>query len=117
MVKYTNKQFVTKVGGKKSKFKSGMVREIHGLRPRYDLIYIPLLTRWAALMARGVEKYGERNWEKADSEDELNRFYAAAFRHFVQWIENADDGEDHAAAVIFNIGGAELVKEKLKGKK
>ncbi|MFI9629249.1 dATP/dGTP diphosphohydrolase domain-containing protein [Streptomyces sp. NPDC052042] len=95
-----------------------------------------LLTCCAALMTSGAEKYtrygectcsegekdagqhlpgcpaltistrGERNWEKADSQAELDRMKASAFRHFMQWLTGETD-EDHAAAVVFNLLAAE----------
>lgn len=74
-----------------------------------------MLTRWAGLMTRGADKYGRRNWELADSEEEYARFRASAFRHFVQWLCDQDD-EDHAAAVFFNINAAEYMKGKLDGR-
>ena len=66
------------------------------------------------LMARGERKYGERNWEKANSEEELLRFKASANRHFEQWLNGYDTEEDHAAAILFNIQAYERLKEKLK---
>lgn len=73
----------------------------------------PMLVRWAELMGRGANKYGERNWEKAQTEPELKRFQASAFRHFVQWYFGLNQEEDHAAAVLFNISGAEYVKARI----
>jgi hypothetical protein len=61
------------------------------------------------LMARGAEKYDERNWEQAAGDEEYGRFLESAFRHFMQWF-NGELDEDHAAAVLFNIMGAEYVK-------
>jgi EAL domain-containing protein (putative c-di-GMP-specific phosphodiesterase class I) len=80
---------------------------------RYDLIYMPMLTRWANHMTKGAAKYSAHNWERAETVEELDRFLQSAFRHFVQWFTNEDNLEDHASAVFFNISGAELVKEKL----
>jgi hypothetical protein len=108
--------YKTKDSGKRVDFKSGMRRDTQEGKPRYDLIYIPMLTRLAELHTRGCEKYGERNWENANSQEELNRFKQSAFRHFIQWMSNMDD-EDHASAVEFNINAAEMVKSKLNGKK
>lgn len=100
-------------------YESGMKREPQNNRERFDLIApncIPynetMLYRWAMLMAKGCDKYGERNWEKASSNDELSRFKQSAFRHFMKWIQGEVD-EDHAAAVMFNISGAEMVKCKI----
>jgi hypothetical protein len=115
--KMTDK-FITKDSGKRAKFNSGMQRDIQDDKPRFDLI-IPkeqkyentLLYRWAMLMNRGAKKYNERNWEKANGEEEMNRFKASAIRHFFQWMSGEED-EDHAVAVLFNINGYEYVKEK-----
>jgi len=110
------KKFVTKDSGKREEYKSGMRRDTQEGKARYDLV-IPLntknhmLKRWAGLMERGMAKYGYRNWEKAESEEEMIRFKASAFRHFVQWFEGEED-EDHAAAVYFNIQAFEFLKEK-----
>ena len=100
-------------------YSSGMKREPQGLRERFDLITpecLPynqtMLYRWAVLMAKGAEKYGEHNWEQATGEDELSRFKQSAFRHFMKWFGGEHD-EDHASAVFFNISGAEMVKIKM----
>jgi len=115
-------QFITKDSGKRQEYKSGMKRDVQTGKPRYDLC-IPkdmpdnMLKRWAELMARGAEKYGIRNWELADSQEEADRFKASCFRHFMQWFSGETD-EDHAAACYYNIQAYEYVKGKLdKAKK
>jgi hypothetical protein len=45
---------------------------------------------------------------KARGLEEYERFRESAFRHFLQWF-NGETDEDHAAAVYFNINGAEYV--------
>lgn len=114
--KNTKKAFITKDSGKREEYNSGMKRDTQDDKPRYDLVHTPMLTRWAALMARGAVKYGERNWERANSSVEAARFKASAFRHFIQWIEG-DLDEDHAAAILFNVSAFEMVSEKLRRKK
>lgn len=104
--------YKTKDSGQRQQYETGMVRDTSEDKPRYDLVYMPMLKRWAELMGRGCTKYGERNWEKAATEPELARFKESAFRHFVQWVMD-DKDEDHAAAVFFNISGAEHVKAKI----
>ncbi len=89
-----------------------MRRDLQDNKPRYDLVYMPMLTRLAELHARGVAKYGNRNWELAESMEEYERFKQSALRHMIQWFEEQDD-EDHAAAIQFNINAAEMVKDKL----
>ena len=116
-------RYVTKDSGKRIHYKSGMMRDADPTKARFDLI-IPLdvpyedqiLTRFAELMRRGAEKYSARNWEKADSQTELDRFKESAMRHIFQWFCGETD-EDHAAGVLFNIMGYETVKYKLYNNK
>lgn len=113
-------KFVTKDSGKREEFDSGMVRDTQDDKPRFDLL-LPIgvpygdqfLTRVAGLLARGAEKYAERNWEMAQGEVELTRFKASALRHLMQYLAGETD-EDHASAVVFNLMGAHLVEWKLK---
>lgn len=104
--------YVTKDSGAREEYASGMVRDTQEGKPRYDLVDRPMLKRWAELMGRGAEKYGEDNWRLAASHDELRRFKASAFRHFMQWLDGERD-EDHAAAVFFNIAAAEDLEARL----
>lgn len=97
--------------GERMEFSTGMVRDSAD-KIRYDLIYMPMLKRWADHMTKGAKKYKPRNWELASTPAELDRFLSSAFRHFVQWF-NGEEDEDHASACWFNICGAEMVKEKL----
>lgn len=107
--------FITKDSGERQQFSTGMKRDVQTDKPRYDLIGSGwmLIKRWAELMGRGAIKYGELNFEKAATEEELRRFKASALRHMIQWFHGEVD-EDHAAAVCFNLAGAEMVKVKLK---
>jgi hypothetical protein len=112
-------KFITKDSGQREEFATGMVRDITDGKVRFDLVMVEdlpyedqLLTRWAELLGRGAVKYGDRNWEKAATGDELARFKGSAFRHLMQWL-CGDADEDHAAAVLFNLAGAELVKHRL----
>lgn len=116
-------QFVTKDSGKRESYDSGMVRDTQDDKPRFDLL-LPIgvpysdqfLTRVAGLLARGAEKYSERNWEKAEGEAELTRFKASALRHLMQYLAGETD-EDHMAAVVFNLMGAHLVEWKMRDDK
>lgn len=112
-------RFTTKDSGKRAQYSTGMVRDTRDGKARFDLIFPKLLpykeqliTRFAELMARGAEKYTERNWEQARTEEELERYRDSAMRHLTQWLTGETD-EDHAAAVIFNLMGAEYVKYRL----
>lgn len=114
VLKKFDEGFITKDSGERKKFSSGMQRDVTTGKILYHLVASgPMLKRWAELLTRGAVKYDENNWMKANSEEELNRFRESAFRHFIQWYNNETD-EDHGAAVIFNINGAEYTKAKLK---
>lgn len=101
-----------KDSGERKVFSTGMQRDsgLKTLRP--DLIWLPGLVRLAELYGKGAVKYAERNWEKASTAEELARFEASAWRHFVQYMRG-DRDEDHVSAVVFNLWGAEMVREKL----
>ena len=112
--------FVTKDSGQRIDYSTGMRRDTQTGKPRFDLLLPALqkydqtmIYRWAELMARGAVKYGERNWEKAATPEELSRFMGSALRHMMQWLGGVDDGEDHASAVFFNIAAAEYVRQRL----
>lgn len=112
-------EYVTKDSGQRQDYASGMRRDIQDGKPRFDLMLVDglpfeeqFLTRFAALLERGAVKYGERNWQKANSEEELLRFRASAVRHLMQWACGEQD-EDHAAAVAFNLMAYEYTKWKL----
>lgn len=92
--------FVTKDSGERQHFESGARRDISEGKPRFDLIELAALRRWAELMGRGAEKYGSRNWELGMP---VTRFVESGLRHFFQYLEG-DRTEDHLAAVLFNVG-------------
>lgn len=112
-------EYITKDSGKRQEYSTGMRRDVNDSKPRFDLIsprempYDKLpLTRWAQLMERGAVKYGIRNWELAETQEELDRFRESALRHMMQYLSGESD-EDHMAAVFFNLSAIELVKWKM----
>jgi Domain of unknown function (DUF5664) len=113
--------FLTKSSGARASFDGGGVRDTETGKPRFDLlrpVTVPhshqMLTRWAALMARGAEKYAARNWEQFSDPAALDRAKSSAARHFEQWF-NGETDEDHAAAVLFNVTAGEYVKGVIGG--
>lgn len=113
-------KYVTKDSGKHAEMDGGMVRDTNDGKARFDLILpegIPyaeqFLTRWAQLMARGMVKYGERNWEHGEYPQAYWRARESAFRHMIQWLCDERD-EDHAAAVAFNVASAEYYLSKYR---
>lgn len=103
--------FQIKDSGARQQFDSGMVRDITDDKIDYTLALDgPMFKRLAIHLTKGAVKYAKRNWMQARGQAELDRFKESATRHFFQWL-NGDVDEDHAAAVLFNINGAEYVKE------
>jgi hypothetical protein len=114
-------QYVTKDSGQRQEYESGMRRDLQDGKPRFDLIFPvgvayedQLLTRFAGLLERGAAKYGDNNWQLANSQEELDRFRASGLRHMIQWATGETD-EDHATAVIFNLMAWENTKRKMEG--
>ena len=102
-----------KDSGERESFDSGMVRDTTAGKIDFTLALDgPMFERYAAHLTKGAEKYEKRNWMKARGQAELDRFRESALRHFLQWLRG-DQDEDHAAAVIFNINGAEYVEERM----
>lgn len=114
-------RYETKASGGRASFIGGGVRDTEANKPRFDLlrpVTVPyehqMLTRWAALMARGAEKYSARNWEQFSDQAALDRAKSSAARHFEQWFNDELD-EDHAAAVLFNVTAGEYVRGVIGG--
>jgi hypothetical protein len=102
-----------KDSGKRQQFDSGMQRDVTEGKTDYSLVMDgPMFERWAIHLTNGAKKYDKRNWMKAAGPEEFARFKESALRHFMQWFKG-DTDEDHAAAVMFNINGAEYTKERL----
>jgi hypothetical protein len=110
--------YVIKDSGQRAAFDSGMVRDVADDKPDTELIFNgPMADRWAEHLTKGAKKYpdvelGVPNWTLARGLEELVRFRKSAVRHFRQWLRG-DRDEDHAAAVFFNINGAEYVRDRM----
>lgn len=103
-------EFTIKDSGAREQFESGMVRDTADEKTDFTLALDgPMFKRLADHLTKGAKKYAARNWMLARGEAEYQRFRASALRHFLQWFWG-DTDEDHAAAVFFNINGAEYVK-------
>lgn len=106
-------EFIIKDSGNRASFESGMVRDTTAGKIDFALVLDgPMFERWAVQLTKGAHKYSKRNWMLATGQEELDRFKESALRHFLQWFRGETD-EDHAAAVLFNINGAEYTKERL----
>ena len=100
--------------GERISYGGEAVRDTNAGKPRYDLISTVGLKRLAELMARGAEKYSDRNWEigiGTETGIPEARFYESAFRHLMQYA-SGDVDEDHLAAVCFNLFGIMHLQSK-----
>lgn len=107
---YADKNFDTLDSGKRQSFDTGAHRDMEEGKGRFDLLPYEPLKRWAQLLERGAQKYGERNWQKGIP---LRRFLSSASRHLNQLIDGQED-EDHAAAVLFNVAGFMWTKSQME---
>lgn len=91
---------------------AGVNRSDPSGKPDYTLVDLGLLERWAMHMTAHADSKGRDNWRNASGGDDLDRFLASAWRHFLAFQRGETD-EDHAAALLFNVAGAELVRSRL----
>lgn len=101
--------FVTKHSEQKDSFITGAVRDTQEGKHRFDLIGIHMLKRLSALLIRGANNYGERNWEKGQN---VKRTNASLWRHLIAYQEG-DRTEDHLAAIVFNAMSIIHVEEEV----
>lgn len=99
-------------------FEGGGVRDGAEKTERFELAWTSdqpyddqMLTRYARWMARGADKYADRNWESFASDDALEHAKGSLLRHVFKLLAGQVD-EDHAAAVWFNVAAIELIRGK-----
>ena len=112
--------FITKDSGTREEYKSNMVRDTEDGKSDFTYLVIPgvpyedqPIHRLLGLYARGAEKYGRHNWQKADSTEEFERFKRSLFRHWMQYLAG-DREEDHIAAVVWNAICIMYMEQKLE---
>jgi hypothetical protein len=95
------------------KHESGAIRGSEEGKVDYTLALDgPMFDRYAELLTKAAERKGRRNWMNAAEQGDLERFQRGLMRHVRQYLRG-DTDEDHAAAIIFNLNGAEYVRERL----
>lgn len=103
-------EFDLKDSGKRQGFDSGAKRDTQDGKSRPDLISVFMRRRLGDVMAKGAEKYDERNWEKGMPS---SRYLASAHRHILDFEEGKVD-EDHLSQAIFNLGAIIHNQEAIK---
>lgn len=113
-------KWTVKDSGKKAEYSSGMRRDTTEGKPKFNLMLpegVPyedqLLYRVAMLYMRGGVRYGDRNWEKSCNPEDLAHHTDALWRHFVKFVLDVQDGEDHAAAVVWNVNAVLLTRRNM----
>ena len=81
-------------------FETGSVRDVRVGKGRYDLLPTHAIHRLAKHYENGANKYDPRNWEKGQP---LSGYLDSGLRHLFAVLTGDDDGEDHAAAAMWNI--------------
>jgi hypothetical protein len=71
---------------------------------------VHLIERCGVWLAKGAEKYADRNWELGLP---VSRYLSSLLRHLLKWERDEED-EDHAAAIQFNIMGIIFTKDQVK---
>ncbi len=124
--------FTVEDSGDRQDFASGMTRDTTEGKIDHRIInYGPMKQRWINHLNIAREKYediafGVPNWTVGNSIEEFDRYLESAERHFDNWATSRREeltawskagyfvpieaGEDEAAAVFFNINGAEHVR-------
>lgn len=93
---------------------SGVNRSNPSDKPDLTLVDWELIERVAIHLGKHSAEKGRDNWRNARDEEDLLRFRQSAWRHHLALDRGLED-EDHAAALVWNVGGIELVRRRLKG--
>lgn len=96
--------------GQRESFSTGAVRDTAEGKPRPDLISPHANGREGAWLAKGAEKYKERNWEAGIN---ISRCIASLSRHLNAYKLGKTD-EDHMAAIRTNAGFILHYEEEIK---
>ena len=113
-------RYHTRATGPRAEHTDGVVRDKQQGKIKYTLMFpegVPkkdqLIVRLAELYTRGGGRYGDRNWEGSRAPDTLAHHTEALWRHFMNFFFDVQDGEDHAAAIIWNINAVELTRRHI----
>lgn len=115
-----SRDYVTHQQGEQAVHSDGVRRDTQDNKTLYTLMFpkgVPmseqLIVRVAELYTRGGAKHGKRNWENSRAEDTLEHHTEALWRHFMKFFFDVQDGEDHAAAIVWNVNAVDLTRRNL----
>ena len=92
-------KYAIKDSGERTEYDTGAVRDLRKGKGRYDLLQWRTIMALAKHMEMGIEKYGERNWEKGIP---IKSFWDSGERHLIEFLLGMDD-ENHLIAAIWNL--------------
>ena len=95
--------------GERQEFGTGSVRDTSSGKGRFDLIPFLPQQLLAIHYEEGIEKYGERNWEKGQP---LRNFLDSASRHLLKFMSGARD-ENHLSASVWNVYGYQWTENEI----
>ena len=55
-----------------------------------------------------------RNWERSCTPESLDHHLGALWRHFMKFVCDVQDGEDHAAALVWNVNAVLLTRRNIQ---
>jgi hypothetical protein len=107
-------------GDDMAKFEGGGVRSSDAGKPRFDLLFVSdlsyeeqILTRAAVGMAEGAVLYGDKNHEKMNTQDALDRCKGSLVRHVMQYV-NGETDEDHLSRIVTNCVMLSGIEKRVK---
>lgn len=92
-------KYSIKDSGERTEYETGAERDLRKGKGRYDLLQYRTIMALAKHTEMGIEKYGERNWEKGIP---ISSFWDSGERHLIQFLLGMDD-ENHLIAAIWNL--------------
>lgn len=112
--------YITRQEGEEAVHSDGVRRDTDQGKTLYTLMFpkgVPmedqLIVRVAELYTRGGAAHGLRNWENSRAEDTLEHHTEALWRHFMKFFFDVQDGEDHAAAIVWNVNAVDLTRRHI----
>lgn len=88
-----------KDSGERRTYETGAVRDRAIGKGRFDLLPPKSIKRVAQHFENGIEKYGERNWEKGIN---ISDYIDSSLRHIFCYLDGENE-EDHLSAATWNL--------------
>lgn len=99
-----------KDSGDRRTFNTGSVRDVRTGKGRYDLLPPEAIHALAVQLELGMQKYGERNWEKGQP---MSCYIDSGSRHLTRYLAG-DRDEDHLRAALWNVACGLATRERVR---